>query len=448
MEKKVKIYKKKNPLCNCKVDYSIEDIKAIKKWILTGSFNNCFYSDKNKIDKSKLCLLEKIISIIPEKIEEIVIENKDLIVNKTTVFITLAYLSNGNFSAKKRFKILFDKVIITPLDLYEFINITKKIRGFGQCVQTAIQEWFKHHDVHSLERMVVEYPNGSNWSMRDVLRIFRPKPRDKKENALFKWISTGFLDIEYEKDFPLISAYNTFKTNQTKNLSHLIKEYKFNNRMIPANYERRSIDWELLYSNMTKREALLELPRFLERIISFDNNIIDIIEKKIENVQDISYFEIVSVNSYLPIINSNIVKTNFYDIIKNKLNESSSYFNKFYNVVDRSFNTDKNPFFVNNVTWIKDQQVIDSLDKKQNYRKFVLESRDKTILFWLLKSIDIMPLIRLLDETGDSKKVILLHYENPKNEPVYNLNNSNIYHVYGLNKNTEKIIKLIEKGII
>ena len=246
--KKVIIHKKMNRNKKSGIVITDKEYNMIKNWMITGSFSNNFFSDKNKLDTSKLFLLRRAILADANKVQNIMLNNSLIAVNKDTLVITLVLLSNGNFNAKKAFKDSFNKIIKSPNDLYKFLFILKKYRGIGSLIHTTIKKWISNHDVNSLEKMFVEERSKYSWSGQDLIRIIKPKPRDKKESLLFKWIvknEISEIDIsDYQRYLPLIYFYERLRINAVypeeleKNIGENIGKYKLSSMMIPGNVYR------------------------------------------------------------------------------------------------------------------------------------------------------------------------------------------------------------------
>lgn len=251
----VKFYKKRYTEKN-KIVFKHGDFQVIRKWLITGSFTNSFFLNES-FDKSEIPLLRKIILHSPSRIEQIIDETYDNRLNKSTFIYTLVLLSNGPFKAKKIFKANFDKIINSPSDLYKFMELCKKERGFGKIIHESINGWFKHQDIHKLEDMFLKERHGSNWKIQDIMRLMKPKPTDKKEQLLFKWFAKDGIDeadaLEYKESFPRILAYETMRKNKAseEEVIDYIKKFRFTNQMIPSNINRTE---KIIYCLLTPDE--------------------------------------------------------------------------------------------------------------------------------------------------------------------------------------------------
>ena len=272
----VRFYKKRN-VQREKVSFSHIEIQMIRKWLITGSFNNSFFLNES-FDKTRIDLVKKVIQFAPERIEELIEETFPLKLNHSTFIYTLVLLSAGPFRAKRIFKSEFDRIIRTPKHLYKFMELCKKERGFGKVIHEAIHNWFKHHDASRLEKMFVRERAGSNWKAQDIMRLMKPKPTDKKEQLLFKWLAKDHIDenelSDYTENFPMIVAYEKMRHGQgtKKIVLNAIEELKFTNDMIPGNVYR---DEDVIFSLFNKEEHPMMInsrkvypliPRYIDKL--------------------------------------------------------------------------------------------------------------------------------------------------------------------------------------
>ena len=251
-----KIIKKRD-----KVELTSAELLEIKRWILTGSFTKEFYSDVNKIDMNKIHLLKKASFSNPKELTRMMLDNNQIVIKKDTLLLSLVFLSMGSFQAKHEFRLSFSKIVKTPNDLYKFLSLMKRYRGMGSIIHLVIKKWFITNDVHYLERMFVGEPSRHGWSGQDIIRLIKPKPRDKKESLLFKWLSKdeiGFNDLQSYKSFLPLVYYSEQLRNNTNitDVSSIIESNKFNYKMIPGNVYRSRKLIDSILSLMTDEELL------------------------------------------------------------------------------------------------------------------------------------------------------------------------------------------------
>jgi 60 kDa SS-A/Ro ribonucleoprotein len=101
-------------------------------------------------------------------------------------------------SDKSLFRRTFPKVIDNGKMLRNFIQIArsgatgKKFNVGSGAIRHAIRDWFQNKSPYALFRASV----GNDPSMRDILRMARPKPENKQKAALYAYLKGGAFDKE------------------------------------------------------------------------------------------------------------------------------------------------------------------------------------------------------------------------------------------------------------
>jgi hypothetical protein len=459
-------------------DYSIsyDDLFIIKRWILTGSFNNSFSVNENKIDFSKINLIRKASFSEPYELKKALLSYSKIAFKKDTLFITLILLSSGNFQAKKLFKDSFNEIVKTPNDLYKFMSLIKKYRGLGSIIHTAIKNWFKTKSVADLETLFVAEQAKYNWSGQDIVRMIKPKPRDRKENLFFKWLSKNMNSddlIEYKDLLPKIYYHELLKTEKNIPIDELIKK-EITLKMVPSNVYLNYVDG---LKQLTEEEAVLSLKK------QVDKKTYPVINKALKNNNlKLNILELFSLQNevYENVFNKEIIN-NFDSVITHKIKKNSKSNKEVMHIVDMDTgmfsNTDKTynltyaviasiltsntdevySFSGKKIVRNSRRSIIEAEGFQENFGKItklnidkIKEASDyfvpKNIFVWSNRSFtkDLEKNLSILNMLYSKTKVCFINLNNSK------LNNKNpkYFVVNGFNKNTMKIIKMIENKTI
>ena len=288
-----RIYKKRIN----KITYN--EFSTIKRWLLTGSFNNKFYDDES-IDTSKLFLVRKAVMTEADALANTILSYKPIAIKKESLFIAFILLSSGNYQAKKVFKRIFNKFIISADDLFLFFSLIKKYRGFGSLIHATVKQWFKNKPVSELERMFTETNAKYNWQIKDILNLVRIQPRDKKETLLLNYFKGNKENNiqSYDKILPLVYIIETLKSNNAVVLEndYYIK-YNFTRELFPSNYIITKDEYSYLLKNLSNDNLILKLKKkynISEYVDEFYNRFED---KKYNT--NLSITELVSITNYL-----------------------------------------------------------------------------------------------------------------------------------------------------
>lgn len=107
---------------------------------------------------------------------------------------------------------VFDRVILIPSDLQDFMTILSSMgRGQGgRAVKRAVAQWLNSK---LSEYWAIKYNGrGRGYSIGDIVRTIHPKPKAEKQSALFRYVVKGEWD---EALLPQITAFEALKRAQT-----------------------------------------------------------------------------------------------------------------------------------------------------------------------------------------------------------------------------------------
>jgi len=464
-----------------KVGITYEELNQLKQWVLTGSFTNELCSDQNKIDFSKLYLLRRAVFSEPRQLNKILLDYSLITTKKDTLFLVLIFLSSGNFQAKKCFKESFNKIIKTPNDLYKFFSLLKRYRGMGSIIHVAVKNWFNSTDIRLLERMFVLERSKYSWSAQDVVRLIKLKPTDKKEGLLLRWLAIDGIDFNDQQDYlnylPLVHAYETMRHRKNDiSIQEMMSKLQFDYKAIPSNVSRtKSLTKKILETkNITQQlhflkkryrdgEAISAVSKGLDELrknqgtLSMD--VIDqlsIYEEMINNristkiLDDMLYF----IELKLKEMNrENVIS--IVDMNTNMYNKKNSFFGITPAVIASALSSSHERVFTFsgreklNTT---DREILEAEGtletiKHINIDKIGKEIKEhpKNIIIWTNREYlkDLEKDVKILSMIYKKSNVCLMNMRNAKLKN----RDPNYYVINGFDKNTKKLIKLVEKGM-
>ena len=256
---------------------SYKDECTLKRWLLTGSFSRKFDQSKNYFTPEDDVNVQKLVNTNPYKTKEIILISKKYGINKHSPICALSFLSSGSFRSKKVFTELFPIVIENLEQLYEFMFITKKRRGFGATITNAIKKWIASKSYNDLQTEILMYPKYYGWSFKDILNMVKPRPRSEVENKIFQYCLH-----KYEGDsLAVFKYYEDLKEN--KNVISGISKAHLTNRTVPGNMEHSNETWSAFFKNMSSYDMIKNVDKLIDHNVfaKIPENI-GIFEKKLK----------------------------------------------------------------------------------------------------------------------------------------------------------------------
>jgi 60 kDa SS-A/Ro ribonucleoprotein len=259
--------------------FKADDKVALRRWMLTGSESNAFYQSRDELTNKNVTLLAGMVKTNPQIVADEIVYASDHGINNHAPILALVYLSTGDETAKNLFKAIFNKVVRTASHLYEFMEYTKGLRGFGRVIHSAVESWIASREVKNLEYQFLKYQNRYEWTGRDLLRKIKPVPRDELEGNLFAWMADKPKGLE---TLPLISVYERLKKGglTSKEVVALINEFNLGHEMIPANIVRDREIWEAMFVKMPVTATLRNLANLTNKGIFTNLDNLKILEGK------------------------------------------------------------------------------------------------------------------------------------------------------------------------
>lgn len=171
------------------------DQEAYLQVLLTNTLSGTFYADQKELLADSLALHELMAQQNPDFMARAILYARNFGFMRLQPIVGLAFLAKHNLSL---FRQIFSRVIQTPGDLSDFVEIMRgKVvsNGMGRAVKTTINEWLAGLS----EYHAIKYGSGGQgYSLRDILRLCHPKPKDMKRQLVFNYLVSGELQFAPE----------------------------------------------------------------------------------------------------------------------------------------------------------------------------------------------------------------------------------------------------------
>jgi 60 kDa SS-A/Ro ribonucleoprotein len=217
----------------------------------TNCFNNTYYSSSEEnLELAKKAVLN--LKNDPEFVAKTAIYCRDKAYMKDMpAFLLVALITWGE---TKLFRKVFDIVIDNGKMLRNFVQIGrsgvlgKKINMSSGAVRSAINNWFKNKNSNYIFRASI----GNDPSMKDILKMARPKPDTPEKAALFAYLLGNEFDQKTNSFITKKKGGEVLYSNSYDNLPDIVKNYE--NFKKTHDGEIPNVDFRMLDSVLTKEE--------------------------------------------------------------------------------------------------------------------------------------------------------------------------------------------------
>ena len=177
--------------------YKFEPKHALAQMAATGTFGNVFYASA----QTQLDEMRKLIDQVDDNefLAKLAVYSRERAYMKDMPAALLVVLSTRDTELMHR---VFDRVADNGRVLRTVFQMTRSgqfgRKGLSSSLQRAFQRWLNEASVGKL----ISASFGNDPSLRDVLRMARPTPKDNVRRALFGWLT----DKEVDKWAPATEA--------------------------------------------------------------------------------------------------------------------------------------------------------------------------------------------------------------------------------------------------
>ncbi|MBN1310908.1 MAG: TROVE domain-containing protein [Anaerolineae bacterium] len=189
-------------------EHSLEE--AYLQVLLTNTLTGTFYATEKKLLDESLSLHAEMALTDPGFMARAIVYARREGLMRLQPVVGLAYLAKAD---QALFKSIFSRVILTPGDLTDFIEIARGgvvPGGIGRAIKSAVNDWLNGLS----EYHAIKYARGGQgYSLRDILRLSHPKPAGEVRDAIFMWLTDAekWQSTEKQALTPQITAFERLK---------------------------------------------------------------------------------------------------------------------------------------------------------------------------------------------------------------------------------------------
>ena len=193
------------------VAYKSSDKQALAQIAATNCFNGTYYAsseDNLKLAKDAALKLRN----DPEFIAKVALYSRDRAYMKDMPSFLTVVLADTD---KALFRKVFRKVIDNGKMLRNFCQMARSGAVTGRVfnlssgsIRRAVQEWFDSRSPEAIFRATV----GNNPTLKDILRMCRPRPNTPEKEALFGYIIGK--KVEFEALPQIVQSYERYKATR------------------------------------------------------------------------------------------------------------------------------------------------------------------------------------------------------------------------------------------
>jgi 60 kDa SS-A/Ro ribonucleoprotein len=182
--------------------------------LLTNTLGGTYYATEEKLLDESLKLHAEMALSDPAFMARAIVYARNEGLMRMQPIVGLAYLAKAD---RVLFRRIFNKVINTPGDLTDFVEIVRGgvvPGGMGRTIKSTIAGWLNGlSQYHAIKYAA----GGQGYSLRDILRVAHPMPVNNIQDSVFLWLTDAekwAVDAEKRAKVPQIDAFERLKRLQ------------------------------------------------------------------------------------------------------------------------------------------------------------------------------------------------------------------------------------------
>jgi len=237
--------------------YKISPWEQAKRFLVLGTEGGTYYVSERELTLSNAKTIKRLAHKDGVRLVQLITEISEsgrAPKNDPALFALAVAIKYGDLETRRAAYAAVPKVARTGTHFLHLVDFVRSFGVTGRGWRTAQKNWFLSKTPDQLAYQLMKYQSRDGWSMRDVLRMARPKGTGLHQE-LFRWVVRGWDDIPNEAPsdevLARIWAVETLKRTQDKRLAvNLIADYRLPREVVPTELLREPEVWEALLPNL------------------------------------------------------------------------------------------------------------------------------------------------------------------------------------------------------
>jgi len=170
--------------------FKLDAWKRLDRFLILGSESATYYATEHKLTEENVAGMLALLAQDGSRFVSVVIgmlASGRAPKPDSAIFALALAASKGDDATRKAALAAVPTALRTGTHLLKFVAMATELRGWGRGLRTAVRNWFRARGNETLALQLVKYRQREGWSMRDLLRLSKPVPKDEVQGKLFGW---------------------------------------------------------------------------------------------------------------------------------------------------------------------------------------------------------------------------------------------------------------------
>jgi len=225
--------------------YNVSIWEQLDRFLLIGTVGGTYYLSELTLTKQNFGEIEKCIQADGVRVVSRVCEiskSGRAVKNDPAIFVLALVFKLGDEAARRAASDAIVTVCRTGTHLLSFAAEVEGLgRGWGRTLKRGVGNWFTSKSDERLAYLAIKYAQRNGWSLRDLLRLSKPK---MGLNPVAMYITRG------AGGHPFIDAALSLKLGNATQAAEKIREFKLPREAVPSDLLNVPVIWEALLQDM------------------------------------------------------------------------------------------------------------------------------------------------------------------------------------------------------
>lgn len=268
--------------------YSLSDTHALCQLAVTNCFNDVYYSSAQEVLNKVKDIVSKVDSETVAKIA--VYSHEQAKMKDMAAYLLAVLVSREEHVLLQK---IFNRIVTNSKMLCNFVQIVRSgvlgVKSFGSVTKKLINNWLTSRTPDQLFNDSIGH---SNPSLKDIIRMTHPKPKDIVQSTIFAYILGKNVEDRFIYLPERVQQYEIFKRDNSTILPDVDFRLLSNCKLTESHWKilAKSMRWDMLRRNLNtlSRHNVLQDKELVQHIANVLSN------KEIVKKQKVFPFELLT----------------------------------------------------------------------------------------------------------------------------------------------------------
>ncbi len=246
--------------------WQVDDWTRLHRFLILGAEGGSYYATEHALTVENAQIVQRCLAKDGPRVVSTVLEidQSGRAPKKLPLLFVLAMAMGreSDLATRKAASMVFNDVVRTGTDLFNFVAEAQGFRGWGRLLRRTIANWYTSRTPDEVAFQATKYQQRGGWSHRDLLRLSHPMPPTELHSLVYEWITQGDVKEGAEKLPDRVLGFHLLR--DAKNVVDVvlaIQGFHMPWETVPSNWLKDTRVWDALLPNLPTGAMFRNLAR-------------------------------------------------------------------------------------------------------------------------------------------------------------------------------------------